>query len=592
MMNVADLFSRKWIPDNPIDKIDFSTPGDKQVFHLLLIKPTRYDEEGYPIQWYRSLLPSNSLACMYGIAEDTASRRVLGPDVDIRVSAFDEANEVITFNKLIEALQQAGHKALVALVGVQSNQFPRAVDIAKPFLAADIGVCMGGFHVSGSVSTLEQLPHELVSAQRMGISLFAGEAEGSRFDKVVRDCYLQKMPPLYDYSNEMIDLSGQALPYLPYEMLESNLSTTATLDLGRGCPFKCSFCCIINVQGRKSRSRSVEDMERQIRKFHGMGINTAFITDDNLARNKKWEAYFDKLIELRSEGIEFSLIIQVDTLCHKLSGFIDKAVKAGVVHVFIGLENINPKSLKILNKKQNIIGEYREMLLQWKRHPVLVWGSYIIGMPDDTRESVLNDIDIIKRELPIDLFNPSILTPLPGSQDHVRMLANGEYMDPDLNNYDLAHRVTHHQSMTDAQLDALYIDSWDRYYTPEHMVTVLKRMFALGSNKKLTTVERLIAFGISTRAHGIRSYDMGLVRHKLRLSRRSNFAPESIIVFHAKHVYSSIVSLLKITIGYYWLLREMKKILNDPQRGDYTDSAITPVTSGENVSYELYNSQR
>jgi len=587
-MNIPDLFSKKWFSGSAIDKIDFSEPNDKEVFHILLIKPTRYDEEGYPIQWYRSLLPCNSLACMHGIAKDTASRNVLGTNVEIRVSAFYEPNEAMNYGKLVTAIQNTGHKALIALVGVQSNQFPRAIDIAKPFLNVGMPVGMGGFHISGSVSMLEGLPEELVMAQNMGISLFAGEAEDFRFDKVVCDCYHGNMPPLYDYSGEMVDLAGQPLPYLPYEMVKRNLSATATIDLGRGCPFNCSFCCIINVQGRKSRSRSTVDMEAQIRNFHEMGIATAFITDDDFARNSNWEAYFDKFIELRDEGIRMSLIIQVDTLCHKIPGFIDKAVKAGVVHVFVGLENINPVNLKTMNKKQNKISEYRKMLLEWKRHPTVIWGAYIIGLPDDTRESVLHDIDIIKRELPIDLFNPSIITPLPGSQDHVNMLAKGGYMDPDLNNYDLAHRVIHHQSMSDAELDALYIEVWDRYYTFDHMVTILKRMFALGSDKINTTVERLIAFGVSTRAHNIRSYDMGLVRRKSRLSRRDNFVTEPFFIFHAKHIYTTIRNLLIIVAAYYRLVDKMKKIQIDPQRDHYMDLAITPVSNSEYETFELY----
>ena len=49
---------------------------------------------------------------------------------------------------------EPGGKALIGLVGVQSNQFPRAVDLARPFLAAGLPVCIGGFHVSGCIAML------------------------------------------------------------------------------------------------------------------------------------------------------------------------------------------------------------------------------------------------------------------------------------------------------------------------------------------------------------------------------------------------------------------------------------------------------
>jgi hypothetical protein len=61
-------------------------------FCLVLIKPSHYDDDGYVIQWYRSAIPSNSLAALYGLAKDCAERRVLGDDVDIDIHAYDETN--------------------------------------------------------------------------------------------------------------------------------------------------------------------------------------------------------------------------------------------------------------------------------------------------------------------------------------------------------------------------------------------------------------------------------------------------------------------------------------------------------------------
>ena len=80
----------------------------------------------------------------------------------------------------------------------------------------------------------------------------------------------------------------------------------------------CSFCTIINVQGRKSRYRSADDIERIIRDNHGQGIRRFFISDDNFARNRNWEAIFDRIIELRQQiGSDFNLALQVDTMCHR-----------------------------------------------------------------------------------------------------------------------------------------------------------------------------------------------------------------------------------------------------------------------------------
>ncbi len=116
-----------------------------------------------------------------------------------------------------------------------------------------------------------------------------------------------------------------------------------SFDAGRGCPFLCSFCTIINVQGRKSRRRSADDVEEIIRRNLAQGINRFFITDDNFARNTDWENIFDRLIAMREkEKLNIKFIIQVDTMCHRLPHFIEKAGRAGVARVFIGLESINP----------------------------------------------------------------------------------------------------------------------------------------------------------------------------------------------------------------------------------------------------------
>src|SRR5437868_6549575 len=154
-----------------------------------MIKPSHYDDDGYPIQWIRSAIPSNTLACLNGLAEDAQRREVLGPHVAIHLHTYDETNRRVRPDRIIRDISRSGGRALIALVGVQSNQFPRAVDLARPFLAAGIPVCIGGFHVSGCIAMLPEMPKEMRDAQAMGISFFAGEAEEGRLDEVLRDAW-------------------------------------------------------------------------------------------------------------------------------------------------------------------------------------------------------------------------------------------------------------------------------------------------------------------------------------------------------------------------------------------------------------------
>ena len=170
----------------------------KRCFQLVLIKPSHYDDDGYVIRWWRAMIPSNSLAAISGIAVDCAERQVLGPGVAITIEAIDETHTRVKVPALLARFRRHGNFGLVALIGVQSNQYPRALDIARPFRRARIPVVIGGFHVSGCLSMLDGHAVDLDGCRDMGIAMFAGEAEG-RFDAVLRDAAADQLAPTYDF---------------------------------------------------------------------------------------------------------------------------------------------------------------------------------------------------------------------------------------------------------------------------------------------------------------------------------------------------------------------------------------------------------
>ena len=139
----------------------YASPGGEsgaqwpQVFKIVLIKPSHYDADGYVIQWWRSTIPSNSLASVYGLLTECADAQVLGPDVEIEIDAYDECNTIIDVKGTIRQDPRGG-RGFVGLVGVQSNQYPRALDLAREFRAAGLPVVIGGFHVRGCISMLPE----------------------------------------------------------------------------------------------------------------------------------------------------------------------------------------------------------------------------------------------------------------------------------------------------------------------------------------------------------------------------------------------------------------------------------------------------
>jgi radical SAM superfamily enzyme YgiQ (UPF0313 family) len=543
-------------------------------FHLVLIKPSHYDDDGYVIQWLRSAIPSNTLAVINGLALDCQARHVLGDQVNIVVSAIDETNTRVRVRRIIRRLK--GKRALIALIGVQSNQYPRAMDLARPFRAAGLPVCVGGFHVSGCLAMLPEVPHELKEAMDLGISLFAGEAEG-RFEEVLRDAWNGSLKPLYNYMSDLPSLAGVPMPILPPTRVKRTAGKLTSFDAGRGCPFQCSFCTIINVQGRKSRRRSADDVEQIVRENLKQGVNRFFITDDNFARNRDWESVFDRLIVMREhEKLNIKFVIQVDTMCHRIPHFIEKAGRAGVARVFIGLESINPDSLLGARKKQNKVAEYRKMLLAWKQAGATIFAGYIVGFPADTPESVLRDIQTIQRELPIDLLEPHCLTPLPGSEDHLKLYKAGVYLDPDLNKYDLEHVTTTHATMSTAEWERLYKESWYSYYSLEHLETVMRRAHATNSNPG-NMLLLLLWFYACIRLENVDPLQGGYLRRKYRKDRRPSLALENPFVFYPKYIGNLLqkhFTLARLIFRYAFLRAKLKR---DPKIRNYMDEALMPV---------------
>jgi radical SAM superfamily enzyme YgiQ (UPF0313 family) len=555
-------------------------------FRIVLIKPSHYDDDGYVIRWYRSPMPANSLASVYGLIDDCARRQILGSDTDIEIIAIDETNTRVRIDRIVRDMRANNNFGFVGLVGVQSNQYPRSMHIAKPLREAGIPVVIGGFHVSGMLAMFDQIGPDLQAALDMGITLFAGEAEG-RIDDVVRDAAKGVLKPIYNYINDLPALEDAVIPFMPGNSVRKTIGNVTTFDAGRGCPFQCSFCTIINVQGRKSRRRTPNDVERILRKNYEQGIDRFFITDDNFARNKDWEAIFDRIIKLREQdGMDVRFLIQVDTLCHRIPNFVAKAKRAGVTRIFIGLENINPDNLLAAKKRQNKITEYRNMLLAWKAVGIWTYAGYILGFPNDTPESARRDIEIIKKEMPLDVLEFFFLTPLPGSEDHKVLSGKGVPLDPDLNKYDLEHALTPHPNMSKAEWEKLYRDAWAIYYTPSHIETILRRAQVYGINIwRLAQI--ILWFAQSLTIEKVHPLQGGFVRLKNRRERRLELPIEPVWKFYPQLTWEAIVKHASAAAAAWRIFRIYRRVAAGAHI-PYNDQAMTPVTEDETQMLELF----
>jgi hypothetical protein len=269
-----------------------------QQLDVTLIRPTNYTDDGYPIKTRIGVIRSNTLTQIGTLVHDLVNEPFF-EGVALNIHKIDEAIEWIPVKEIINHSQVSGVKSIVMLVGVQTNQFPRALDIASKFLPHGIPVLIGGFHESGMLAMIG-VTRDLKNAMSKGITLVAGEVEGERLSAIVEDVLKDKARPLYNFLNPTPDLLNVPIPHITKDEFENFASRFTTIDTGRGCVFNCDFCTIINVQGRTMRYRDPKQVVEFVRQsYHEAGVSHSFFTDDNTARNPQWRELFSELIRMR-----------------------------------------------------------------------------------------------------------------------------------------------------------------------------------------------------------------------------------------------------------------------------------------------------
>jgi hypothetical protein len=352
------------------------------------------------------------------------------------------------------------------------------------------------------------------------------------------------------------DLVDKPVPMIHRSYLKHFITSNfGTIDCSRGCPYNCSFCTIINVQGRKMRFRSVETLAGAIREnYRRHNINFYFFTDDNFSRNACWREIFAMLANLRAtEGIIIGFMIQVDTQAYKIPDFVELAFRAGCTQVFIGMESINPKNLKAVGKAQNQVQDYSQMIAAWHTAKIATHIAYIIGFPFDTPESVEEDVNRLKQELGVGQASFFMLTPLPGSEDHANMVRAGAYMDPDLNKYDTFHETTRHPNFAPGELCATYRKAWLSFYSFEHMRHILANAYR---GNYWNILRNFIWYKNSVLIEGGHPMIHGFFRLKDRTDRRPGFPTESRFT-HFSRRFREVRALVRKWIA---LLLEMEDL--------------------------------
>ncbi|MBI4531363.1 MAG: radical SAM protein [Candidatus Latescibacteria bacterium] len=533
--------------DRRLHPLRGSSTQEPDELMVVLIQSKNYDRDGYVNRYWRGVLPSNSLSVMYNLTEAAGrsinQRRIAEGKrpISIRPVAFDESVHKIDERKIIHMGHQAGKSALVGFVGVQTNQFPRALDLGRRFLEGGLDVLLGGFHVSGHPPSREKLKHYRIVP-------VDGEIDDV-WDEILLDAITGDLREEYHVVG-MPTLSHTDPPHLIPGYMDRFIFPFNTIDTSRGCPFNCSFCTVKNISGRTVRARSpeiiVQELERQ---YDELGINFVFFVDDDIARSPVWEPLFDGMITLREEkGKNIEFMMEVDTISYKIPRFVEKAARGGCTNVFIGVESLNQANIKLAAKSQNKVNDMKHMVDAWHEVGVFVHAGYIIGFANDTPSSVAENVEQLK-EIGVDLASFFILMNLPGSDDYAAAVKAGVQMSEDFNIYDSFQVSTPHpnqEEMSDERWEAAYRAAWKSFYSVPHMIQSLSRI----SKKSYWGLLRDYIWYRLSIAEGQHPMNAGLFRLKDRGQRRPGFPQEGIGV-HLRRRAKDLIQLIPEWISIY-----------------------------------------
>lgn len=263
---------------------------------------------------------------------------------------------------------------------------------------------------------------------------------------------------------QLNDLPMPARDLLPMSEYKSSLSgrPLTTMVSSRGCPYRCTFCSSSEFAGIKWRGRSPQNIADEIENVvDTYGYKAIAFLDDNFTINPKHVMDICDEVRRRNLDIAWWCFSRVDTIVKNVP-MIERMAKSGLKMVFLGLESGSEEILDKYHKRitTDIAAKAVEIL---KSFGIRIWGSFIIGGLDDTKETIRKTVNYAK-QLNIDIAEFSVLTPFPGTVLYNQAKEKGLIATYDWSKYDGAHAVMNTHYMTQREIIIEVIKAYISFY--------------------------------------------------------------------------------------------------------------------------------
>lgn len=432
---------------------------------LLLIQPTYFLENGRLFRSRRRWLVGITLPYLAALTPS---------EWDVRI--IDERLDPVDFDGAYD------------LVGISfmSHHAPRAFQIASQFRAKGVPVVVGGFHASA-------MPDE---ALQYCDAVVVGEAE-TVWPTVLEDAKSGRLRRTY-HADTFHDMKG--LPVPRYDLLDLSryrmpaVENFMPVQTSRGCPFDCQFCEVTRFYGRTYRFRPVDEVIREIEQ---LGTRSVYFVDDNIAASRpRAQELFEALkpLKLNWTGL-------VNMFTGNDVDLLDLMVESGCAHLNIGLESINPASLKEMNKRMNKVEDYALILRNLRERGIFFSVNLVLGLDNDTTETFAETVTFLRREkVPMSFM--WIMTPRVGTALREDLEKQGRLLSNDWSRYAGSECVYQPAGFSPAELEAAFWHTYAQFYSPG---SIIQRLIPTFLNRKswLISLASNLYFAWGVRRHRV-----------------------------------------------------------------------------------------
>jgi len=355
----------------------------------------------------------------------------------------------------IETLEDVPFDTDAELIGIGSmgHSIIRGIEIAQEFKRRGKTVILGGYMASLVADEVKQYCD----------SVLIGDAEGC-WTTLLAD---YENDELKDFYKKKLDKLSTPIP--KYELVTcKNIGDFLPVQAGRGCPNTCSFCSIACLYKTQYLRREIGEVMADINRVKELGFNKFLLIDDNILSDRQYTR--ELCAEIKKTGMLWNSQCSIELA--KDPDLLKTMVDSGCVSLSFGLESISKSNLIKMNKSWCNPDEYSKLIQTLRNSGIDVATEMIIGLEDDTLESIKKTAKfIIENKIEFPKFY--IITPIPGTAFYDEIKDSDNLVNKNIYEYSPTKSVLNSKYLTAAEIDEVY---WELYNEVYSIKNILKRV--------------------------------------------------------------------------------------------------------------------